>query len=378
VLRILVVGAGTIAQSVHLPAISQDPNTDLVGVVDISPIRAQALSQAYGVPHFPSLEVALSEIQVDAVILCVPGEQAGLAEQALTAGLHVLSEKPLALSPHRARELGDLAMLRDLVLWVGYMKMEDPILQSGRALLERIGEVQLVVMKVHHPADETATAHVRLFPAGGEDPARVADLVAANEAALTQVLGPDHESFRRLYADVMMGSVVHQFSVLRALGYKPPTSYFHADAWPWPAHGRPPNLLAVGKLVHESNPRTPITRVVIEWVWGQDAPAYTESIEFVGSGGTLRIDLAAPYLLEAASKLTIGLNGPTGHVSEIQFGDHFGSYRHQLTNFVHAITGDGPITSTAAGAAADAEASIAFVRAVAATFQVTLGGEDSL
>src|SRR5205823_3740310 len=63
-----------------------------------------------GVPAFRRLEQALASVEADAVLLVSPpSTHRPLAEQALAAGLHVLSEKPFALSLEDARAVAKAA-----------------------------------------------------------------------------------------------------------------------------------------------------------------------------------------------------------------------------------------------------------------------------
>ncbi len=82
---IAIVGSGRIATAAHLPALAAtvDPRT-----------------ADHGVPHFDSFEALLaSGIAIGAVALCTPPSlRAGLAREALERDLHVLLEKPPAMT----------------------------------------------------------------------------------------------------------------------------------------------------------------------------------------------------------------------------------------------------------------------------------------
>jgi D-galactose 1-dehydrogenase/L-arabinose 1- dehydrogenase len=99
-IRVGLVGLGKIARDQHLPALAADSRYELVATA--SPDGASA-----GVPAFAGLEALLAAgIELDAVSLCTPpAVRAGLARQALAAGLHVMLEKPPALSASEAAGL---------------------------------------------------------------------------------------------------------------------------------------------------------------------------------------------------------------------------------------------------------------------------------
>ncbi|MFC0281029.1 NAD-dependent epimerase/dehydratase family protein [Falsigemmobacter intermedius] len=108
--RIAILGAGYIA-TWHADAIRTTPGLDLVAVCDASSAAAQGFSSAYGIQCFTDLEELIAAGVCDAVhILTPPPLHHPLARRCLEAGLHVLVEKPAALS---GRELDDMAAAAD-------------------------------------------------------------------------------------------------------------------------------------------------------------------------------------------------------------------------------------------------------------------------
>jgi predicted dehydrogenase len=104
-LRIVQVGGGfwgrSWAELVHAAA-----GIRLTALVDAArEVRAWGADEL-GVPVFPRLEQALEAVEADAVLLVTPPQtHRPLGELALARGLHVVSEKPLALDLTDARAL---------------------------------------------------------------------------------------------------------------------------------------------------------------------------------------------------------------------------------------------------------------------------------
>ncbi|MEC8196945.1 MAG: Gfo/Idh/MocA family oxidoreductase, partial [Pseudomonadota bacterium] len=95
-IRAALLGAGYIADW-HAAAILATPGVELVAVCDQSSAAADALAQTYGIAAYTDLDKLLSAKVADAIhIVTPPGTHRALAETCLTAGHHVLVEKPVA------------------------------------------------------------------------------------------------------------------------------------------------------------------------------------------------------------------------------------------------------------------------------------------
>src|SRR5690554_4013249 len=96
--RVGLVGAGYIAQW-HAQAIHATPGVQLAAICDRSQDAAEAFALAHGVPSFTELDQMIKAGICDVVhILTPPKLHHPLTLQCLQAGLHVMVEKPAALS----------------------------------------------------------------------------------------------------------------------------------------------------------------------------------------------------------------------------------------------------------------------------------------
>lgn len=99
--RAVIVGAGAIAISIHLPAIAALADRIVVeGISDLDRERAERVAQDWGIPStFDDLDEMLDEIAPDLVIVCTPPVAHHAAiRSALRGGAWVWCEKPPALS----------------------------------------------------------------------------------------------------------------------------------------------------------------------------------------------------------------------------------------------------------------------------------------
>lgn len=108
-IRVGLIGAGYIA-SWHGDALKATEGAQVTAVCDLSEPAAEGLAMAYGAVPFTSVEALITSGACDAVhILTPPQLHAGLAQQCLRAGLHVLVEKPVAVSLAETRAIAETA-----------------------------------------------------------------------------------------------------------------------------------------------------------------------------------------------------------------------------------------------------------------------------
>ena len=104
-LRAAIIGCGGIAQ-VHAQALSERPDTHLVAAADCRLERAEALCARFGGAPYQSFRELLQREQPDVIHLCTPHSlHAPMAIESLQRGIHVLSEKPAAISPDQLTAL---------------------------------------------------------------------------------------------------------------------------------------------------------------------------------------------------------------------------------------------------------------------------------
>jgi len=111
------------------------------------PGRELARTTAPGIPLFDTVEAARERLEVDGVVIATPAEtHAALTESALKAGLDVLVEKPLALTPEDGSRLLELAYQRDRILMVGHLWEYHPAITKLHELVRQgdLGAIRYV------------------------------------------------------------------------------------------------------------------------------------------------------------------------------------------------------------------------------------------
>ena len=105
-----VIGCGSVSNW-YLPVLAASPHIELVSVCDIRPDRARRQAERFSVPHqYPHIDQMLAGAPFEFLVdLTDMQEHERLNRQALEAGKHVWSEKPIANSLAPGQELLRLA-----------------------------------------------------------------------------------------------------------------------------------------------------------------------------------------------------------------------------------------------------------------------------
>ena len=111
--RVGVVGCGLIAQVMHLPYLSElSDRFAIAALCDLSEPVARSCAERYGVARVHTAWQDLLSDDLDAVMILTSGDHAPIAIEAAKAGLHVFSEKPMALSSAGGAQMVEAARAR--------------------------------------------------------------------------------------------------------------------------------------------------------------------------------------------------------------------------------------------------------------------------
>lgn len=117
--KVAVVGAGILG-SRHARVFHEQPETELVAIVDVNPARVE-VAQKYACKFFPDLDALLKAENVDILAIATPDHlHRAPVLAALNAGKHVFLEKPLATTLDDARALASASAKSDRVVMVNY------------------------------------------------------------------------------------------------------------------------------------------------------------------------------------------------------------------------------------------------------------------
>lgn len=341
-IRLGVVGLGAVWELVYKPLLAR--RTDLYTIAGVCDRAASARERNGAWRGFDSLDALLEEGRVEAVVVLTSGSHGPLAAAVTGAGVHCLCEKPLALTLAEAD-----AIAQPTLLQLAYMKLYDPAVDAAGEALGEIGALRSVEVTVLHPTMERQVAHLANLPPPGHS--GTPDTVAA--------LGPAAQRLGDLYANVVLGSLVHQLAVVRTL-VGGPTEVDFAEHW--------------RDSVEFSGALPGGARVSMRWHLLPDYPEHVERIDLHGERGSLVLTFPSPYHLHAPTVLEHRRGTGLG-VQLLRTTSTFEAFERQLEAFARLMRdGERPRAGVDEGRA-DIVTAQRVAAALARRRGLTLGGE---
>lgn len=161
--KIAIIGTGAIGPR-HAAAVRRDPDAALVCIVDPSPGAIQ-VAIGLGTIYYPSVRAMLASVgggnndnennknnnskKPNVAIVCTPNDtHAAVATELLSAGVHVLCEKPLSIDVASGQALVEHAAARHLQLLTAHHRRFNPYVAATKRILaseaHTIGQITAV------------------------------------------------------------------------------------------------------------------------------------------------------------------------------------------------------------------------------------------
>lgn len=185
--KVGVIGCGSVS-GMYLPHLSKSPFVEIVSVCDIIPDRAKQRAEEFNIKaHYPNIDQMLAGEPFDLLVNLTDMQEHGrLNKQALLAGKHVWSEKPMANTYQEGKSLLDLAKQRKQRIWGAPAVVNSPQFAfMSKAIREgKLGKVSAAHAHYGHLGPDWSAFFYE--KGGGSLP----DLGVYNLATLTGLLGP--------------------------------------------------------------------------------------------------------------------------------------------------------------------------------------------
>ncbi|WP_083713422.1 Gfo/Idh/MocA family protein [Brachybacterium sp. P6-10-X1] len=294
-LNIAVIGAGTMAQAVHLPVLRRRWDRFAVtALVDHSPRRRREASEVWGLDEGERYEsvadlitaVRAKTVSVDAAVLSTDGLHTEDLLQLMRRGIPVLGEPPLGYSAEEIAKVADFERMTGRpLLMMAYPQQYD---DSVRKMAEQIAlkDLRMVDHEVLMPASQPLFGGAHVTTSSYDLPSEVrtqrrgdlqAAVVAGSGDGATQ-------RDRDLYVKGLLTGVAHQMAVLEAV-YGPITDLVAVRHWPKGVI--PGSIELLGSLGGGAQVR-------LVWHYLPFAPEYSERIEVLSARRRMRVELPAP------------------------------------------------------------------------------------
>jgi predicted dehydrogenase len=362
-LRVGLVGAGLVGQAEHAFYLWEERERfAFVALADASPSVRAAVGARYGIGELHADIEGLLSCDLDALVIAAPDPfHPALAVTALDAGLHVMCEKPLALTLAGCDRIAAARDRSGRVVQVAYMKRYDPAYRRALDLLpERVEDVKLISVEVNDPDHEPFVAHLPMtwpddLPAALREQSR-----AQGDAQLREAAGrPLDEAGARALGAGFLSALVHDVAIVHGmlahLGGELPAEADHGALFD---QGRGVQLA----FALPGGGRVAMTHLNLPGV-----PDYTERVTVFCRERIVELTFPSPYLRHLPTRLTVRRGGDD-HALEVRDlrPSYEEAFRQELRAFHAAAIGEAPVQTTVEQARRDIELlTSAFRKAVA-------------
>jgi predicted dehydrogenase len=152
ILRVGLIGCGNVVSYGHRPALTTLPDVKLVALADVTEARRKIGQEWFSLPDadlYSDHHDLLKRDDVDAVVVTVPQQfRREIVLDAIAAGKHLLSEKPIALAPAVAAELIGAAESKGLTFGMVHNYLFLPEYKKIKQLIYdgAIGDLRVLTM----------------------------------------------------------------------------------------------------------------------------------------------------------------------------------------------------------------------------------------
>lgn len=148
-IKVGVIGVGSLGQH-HARIFSQMSSCELAGIYDVSIERAMEVARLFKTQAFTSLDELIS--RMDAASIVVPTDKhyevfKKLAEK----NIHMLVEKPIAVTSAEAEEMVNVAQKKNIILQVGHIERFNPVMNFLESRLTEPKFIEVVRMSSYPP-----------------------------------------------------------------------------------------------------------------------------------------------------------------------------------------------------------------------------------
>ncbi len=142
-IRLALIGAGNMANSVHYPSLAEFPDVEMAGICDLVEEKLKATAEKFHIERtFTDYKEMLDEIQPDSVYILVPPHHLfDLVIESLNRKLNVFIEKPPGITTEQTKNMARLAEKNHCLTMVGFQRRFSPVIVEARKKVEERGSI---------------------------------------------------------------------------------------------------------------------------------------------------------------------------------------------------------------------------------------------
>jgi len=349
-LRVGVIGAGVIAQVMHLHFLRELHDRYVVAAIcDLSTEIASRCAGEYGVAAVFTDWRELIKEPLDAVFILTSGSHAPIAVAAARQGLHVFVEKPMCFSTREATEMIAAAEDAGVVLMVGYPKRYDPAFTRFLDEVAPLTEQKLLRVTTTESPFMPYVAHYPLFPPPSDvDAGLLAALARDSGDRLRAAIGTDDAFMVRQYQSVLLDTLVHEINTVRGV-WGEPVTLDYVDL----REGHATVLLGYDGPT-----------AVIHWLDTPEMTRYSMEFSMHAANGRVTLTFPSPYLRNAPTILSVERERPDAAASwcREEVTSYESGFKEELRVFYDAVTRGTTVATDGADGAKDVALCQAIIR----------------
>lgn len=206
-LRVAVIGVGNMGKH-HVRNYSEIEMADLVAISDINEELGRPMAEKYGCKYYKDHNKMLKNERLDAVTIVVPSRfhhRVGL--DAINMGVHVLMEKPIAMTVEEAEDLISAAKAMGVKLMVGHVERFNPVIVKLREIIAegRIGRLESITARRVSPMPTQIRDANVLVDLAVHDIDIISHLVGSQPDRVLANGGRAHLEDRDDHAEILLG-----------------------------------------------------------------------------------------------------------------------------------------------------------------------------
>lgn len=342
-MRFAVTGCGEVAQIMHIPHVVEHPALELHALVDPDDDRLDVLGDRYGVEHrYQGVDPMIDAVgtDLDAVVVCTPMHtHAEVGVAVLQAGLHVLLEKPLAMTPEGADALVDAAGKTDATAMVGYMKRYAEAYQRAASLVDDLSAVDLITAFDTDPDFPAVLAETYDLVDADLPDEFVEESAAARRRRAMAAIDAEDPDLADAY-DFHLEHVCHDVNALRGL-FGAVERIQHVDFF---ADGR----YGTAMLEYEGGQRCTLTSGIGDRAW------FDQYIRVDAPEGMVTLEFGNPMVRNHVPRVVV-TQGRDELEETVLTPTYEESFKRELDHFVRCIRGEAAVRTPFEHARADVE-----------------------